>query len=254
MLHYCDKLGEALQSVENGEVVIDMDAVADAVDQAEKPDFYISDERQQRQFVCPHCGESNDILGRFGYCSACGTRNDFAELELDVGSLRERLKNGATPEQAVRDAVALFDSFVAQYAKQLAALVPMRKVRRERLTKQRFQNFGNVCHIFNEWFGVDLSEGMSDDDRDFVALRFHRRHVYEHNGGEADQKYIDDSGDTSVRVKQTIRESLEDAHRLLGLVLKAGRNLHEGFHEIIPPIAKPIDLHQEQLARRSARK
>jgi hypothetical protein len=31
---------------------------------------------------------------------------------------------------------------------------------------------------------------------------FQRRHVYEHNGGEVDEKYLGDSGDTSVRLKQ----------------------------------------------------
>jgi hypothetical protein len=45
---------------------------------------------------------------------------------------------------------------------------------------------------------------------------FMRRHVYEHNGGEVDQQYLDASGDTTVRLKQHIRETREGcspAHR-----------------------------------------
>ena len=57
-------LGQALNSVDDGEVVIDMDAVADAVGQeGEKPSFYVSEESQQRKFICKACEEFNDIFG-----------------------------------------------------------------------------------------------------------------------------------------------------------------------------------------------
>ena len=69
---------------------------------------------------------------------------------------------------------------------------------------------------------------------------FHRRHVYEHNAGEADEKYIAESGDTSVRLKQSLRETQGTAHRIAGLVLKIAKNLHSGFHEIIPVDEGPI--------------
>ena len=72
---------------------------------------------------------------------------------------------------------------------------------------------------------------------------FHRRHVYEHKGGEADAKYIADSGDTSVRPKQALQETQESAHQLAGLMVKIARNLHRGFHEIIPPEGRPIQEH-----------
>ena len=125
----------------------------------------------------------------------------------------------------------------------------MSKARRERLQKRRFQDFHEVCTIFREWFDIEVAAGMDETERVFVARMFHRRHVYEHNGGEVDQKYIDDSGDTSVRPKQMIRESQEDAHRLLGSLVKMGRNLHRGFHELIPPIQDPIREHQAERER-----
>lgn len=74
---------------------------------------------------------------------------------------------------------------------------------------------------------------------------FYRRHVYEHKGGEADEKYIEDSGDTSVRPKQALRENQESAHRIAGLVLKMAGNLHKAFHEILPPEEAPINQYQK---------
>jgi hypothetical protein len=78
---------------------------------------------------------------------------------------------------------------------------------------------------------------------------FMRRHVYEHNGGEVDQQYLDKSGDTTVRLKQHIRETREDAHRLIGLVNKIATNLHNGFHQLLPPRDAPIKAFAEKKAR-----
>jgi hypothetical protein len=82
---------------------------------------------------------------------------------------------------------------------------------------------------------------------------FHRRHVYEHNGGEADEEYIRESGDTEVRPKQALRESQDTVHRLIGLVLKIAANLHHGFHLLIPPLAEPVRWHDERKRRMAER-
>ena len=92
-------------------------------------------------------------------------------------------------------------------------------------------------------FGIDILGGINAEDVSFATLMFHRRHVYEHKGGEADEKYIADSGD-QVRLKQALRETQESAHRTASIVLKVARNLHKGFHEIFPPLEKPIQWHK----------
>ncbi len=245
--HYCDVLTQANEG-DDGDVVIDMDAVADAVDQErEKPAFYVSEQSQQCKYNCAACEEFNDILGRFGYCSLCGTRNDLADFEVvTVPSIRERLKAGAVPQDCVRDAVASYDSFVAQYAKQFATLVPLTDARVNRLTRQRFHDLTDARTIFKNWFDIDLCAGMQNAECRDVELMFHRRHVYEHNGGEVDQKYLDDSGDTTVKLKQAIRESQETAHALLGSLIKMAKNLHKGFHVLFPPVEAPIHAFEEK--------
>ena len=94
-----------------------MDAVADAAGKdGGKPPFYVSEESQQNKFKCAYSGEYNDILGRFGYCSQCGTRNDLIVFEgQTVPTIRERINVGNPPEDCARDVVAAFDSFVLKY-------------------------------------------------------------------------------------------------------------------------------------------
>jgi hypothetical protein len=248
---YCGVLSQALDSKQDGEVVIDMDAVADAVGkEGEKPAFYVSEQSQQRKFTCRTCQEFNDILGRFGYCSLCGTRNDLADFEEQtVPTIRSRLNSGNSPEDCVRDAVASFDSFMAQVAKQLAKMVPLTERRRYRLLTQSFHNLAEIRATFKNWFDIDVCAGMKEDECRVVELMFHRRHVYEHNGGEVDQKYLDNSGDTTVRLKQHIHETQQGAHDLLGSLVKMARNVHGTFHELFPPIPEPIKAFEEEKVR-----
>lgn len=243
---YCALLGRALDSEDDGEYVIDMDAVADAVNsESEKPAFYYSEQKQQNSYSCSACGGFNDILGKFGYCTQCGTRNDLQELtQVTLASIRDRANGAGNYEACVADAVGAFDTFVAQYVRQLLLLVPMRTNRRSRLDGKRFHDLERTTKLLDEIFGIHLLERIDAGDVAFSKLRFHRRHVYEHNGGVADEKYIKDSNDAEVRVGQAIRETQVDVHRLLGLVNKMANNLHEQFHEIFPPDRDLINRYQ----------
>jgi hypothetical protein len=252
---YCDMFVDAMEGGALGDVTIDMDSVAEAAGtEGEKPAFYVSEQSQQHKFNCRACEEFNDIIGRFGFCSACGTRNDLMEFEERiVPAIRDRLNGGATPSDCVRDGVAALDTCIAQYAKALVELVPMIERRKKRLTGARFHDLTEVRKTFLKFFGVDLCVGMKDDEIDFATRMFHRRHVYEHNGGEVDERYLKESGDTTVRLKQHLRETQQDGHRLVNSLVRMARNLHTGFHEIIQPVPAPIQAFEKKKARIASR-
>ena len=56
-----------------------------------------------------------------------------------------------------------------------------------------------------------------------------------------DQHYLELTKDTTVKLKQQIRENLSDVHDTLGSILKMAKNFHSGFHELLPPIYLPVD-------------
>jgi hypothetical protein len=58
-----------------------------------------------------------------------------------------------------------------------------------------------------------------------------------------------DSGDTSVRLKQTIRETQEGVHAFAALVVRMARNLHDGFHDILEPLGELIKRHADETKR-----
>jgi len=228
-----------------------MDEVADAVGkEGEKPAFFVSEKSQQHKFVCKECEEFNDILGRFGYCSCCGTRNDLQDFEdTTIPGIRIRLNAGHAPEDCVRDAVAAFDSFMAQLAAELVKFIPMTGRRKHRLLKQSFHDLADVKQTFAQWFDVDIYVGMKEVECASVARMFQRRHVYEHNAGVVDQGYLDKTQDTSVVLGQRIRETQEGAHDFLNSLVKMARNLHSWFQELFPPLDAPIRAFQEKKSR-----
>ncbi len=245
----CNLTQQAIKSDKDGESVFDMDEVAEAVGKkCEKPKFYYAEQSQQNKYNCSACGLFNDILGRYGYCSSCGTYNGLQELKSDIARLRERIGAGQQYETCSKDVVAAFDSFARQVAKQLTRRIPMTPARRHEWEHKLFHNLRPCAEALETVFDISPFKELTRNDIDFAVLMFHRRHVYEHNGGEVDEKYIRDSGDISVRPKQVIRETSETASKIADLVLRIAQNIHNGFHAIFPPEDRPIRIKQE-LAR-----
>ncbi|WP_152427042.1 hypothetical protein [Paramagnetospirillum caucaseum] len=249
---FCELIESAVNAGESA--TIDMDALADKVgEDTERPRFYYSEVSQQNQFICGACGAWNDVLGRYAYCSSCGTRNDVAELVLAIARIREQVNGGGAPDECVKGAVSAFDTAAKKIADELIRLVPMTTARRNRLKDKRFHDIRARATDINELFGIDVFDGFQQDDIDFTAMMFHRRHIYEHGGGEVDKKYIEESGDISVRPKQTLRETKENVHRLAGLVTKMVRTLHKGFHDIFPAHPTPLKIEAEKQALMKSR-
>lgn len=147
---------------------------------------------------------------------------------------------GVPHEACVRDIVAAFDSSVGRYVGELTRQVPLTQRRINRLENKRFHNLESVAGELKEIFDIDIFDGLTPEDVEFAKRMFPRRRVYEHRAGEADEKYIADSGDTSARPKQALHETQESAHRIAGLVVKMAGNLHHAFHEVLPPEPGPI--------------
>ena len=228
------KVIEATESAEDGDSVIDMDKVADEIqDGKAAPDFYYSETSQQCKFRCEKCRSSNDIIGKFGYCSYCGYRNNLQLLGSDFDEDLSLLDRGA--ENCVKLLVSSFDSCCKDYLASLAQLTPMTPSRRESCERLLFHNAERTPKLVREYFDIRLLKNFEHQEIEILKLMFHRRHVYEHKGGVADQRYLDESGDDSVVIGQSIREVRENVMRLRELLYEMAVNFDEGFHSIFSP-------------------
>jgi DNA-directed RNA polymerase subunit RPC12/RpoP len=254
--HYVGKLIEGCENISpesTTEIVIDMNAVADAVTEKPREDFYYTSTAQQTEFRCTACNSYNDIRGRYGYCASCGYRNTAESQRKALDNVRDQLSKGAiSPMDAVKKAVSEFDSAARDYAEQLKNLVPMKEARRNQLEQLLFHNLDKFDETIKTFFGISLLKGM-DADREFVRKMFFRRHVYEHDGGVATARYVCESGDQEIEEGTLIRETTENAHKLIGLLNRMINTFDADFNEIFPPEQFCIQIEQDRQLRMKKR-
>jgi hypothetical protein len=253
--HYVRTLLNGIDSDQKDlKIEIDMDAVGDAA-ATPKPEFYYAGEQQQTRFSCSECGSWNDIKGQFGYCTACGARNNAQRLADDLAELRVKLNEGTSaPEDALRSAVSKFDSCCRNFVAQLCERVPMTERRRAALEKKLFHGLEDAAETLRGSSDIDIFSSVDPADIAFLRMMFCRRHVFEHDGGQATARYLEESGDTSVTQGTLIRETRENVHRLIGLLNRMAGNFEAGFHALFPLEEKPVARWQERLKARQARR
>jgi hypothetical protein len=249
----CELFRRALEEKKEGQFSIADRKLLEGVEitslDGSPPEFFVEKSRQTK-FSCAACGNHNDILGRYGYCSSCGTRNDVSMFEVDVDANRSALNGGGSATTALKEAVDAFDTVGRNYARQLLGQMPMTPARRAKWERANFAQLADVAADLKSDFDIGVLLGIDAADCRWANLMFHRRHLFTHKGGIVDQKYLDESGDTTVQFGQLVRETKENVHRLLSILVRIARNLHEGFHAIIPVHQEPIRYHQEAEARR----
>ena len=79
--------------------------------------------------------------------------------------------------------------------------------------------------MFMTLCGKGYETWLSPEEMQDMKLLFQRRHILEHNSGIVDQRYIDQSGDTSYNAGQRVVVHERDARRLLAIVQKLGEGL-----------------------------
>lgn len=204
---------------------------------------------QQTEFKCQACNNYNDIRGRYGYCASCGWRNTAFSLKTALERTREQLKNDAiSASEAVKQSVSEFDSAARDFVDQLVVLVPMKESRRKLLEGLLFHNLERFDGLMKSCFDIDLLKGMSDD-REFVLMMFFRRHVYEHDGGVITKRYVENSGDAQAEEGILLRETAENAHKLIGCLNRMIVTLEHDFHEMFERESFCIDIEKERKER-----
>lgn len=233
--HYVATLLGALADLTvDAEVVIDMDEIVESAGSQPPPNFYAAEVSRQCRFTCELCGVANDVLGHFGYCCCCGARNNFALFRTETSRVLAQLASRSAAA-AVKDLVSAYESCGRNYVSSLAQRIPMTGRRTRQAGEIRFHDTTHSARAMVDLFGIDPLKDVSKDQAEFASRMFFRRHVYEHNAGVADQRYLDRSGDTSVIPGQALRETPENATRLGEVLSMMMANIDAGFRDIFPP-------------------
>jgi hypothetical protein len=170
--------------------------------------------------------------------------------------MRERLNGGQSgAAETVRSAVSAYDACCRNIVTQLINRTPMKRGRRADIERLVFHDIENpTITTLKSAFDVDLLRGIDAGDRNFLKMMMARRHVYEHNNGVADARYLAESGDVAWREGDLIRETQGNVHQLIGLLARMAQNVQEDFHEIFPLTEWPVNYHRDSQQRAGARR
>lgn len=227
---------------EGGEsVTIDLDGIASELPQ-NRPSWTPREEQQQFHFVCEKCKTSCDILGEYASCPACGYRNSLvvfkchweeldtefrrADAEIQDRHEREKAWNNLLPRF-----VSAFEAMADDLRDQLLKL-PLTVKRRKEVANLSFQRIIEAEERLRTWFGIEILDGMKQDDGEFLNREFNRRHLIIHRAGRVDDEYLQKTGDTSVKLHQTIRIRSNELARLSELLRQCATNFFDQFASV----------------------
>lgn len=168
-----------------------------------------------RTFACPNGGHRAVIYDLVAFCPYCGPdatppRAVFDDTVAAMGRLLEMVQ--AQPDEARAEITALGGATVL-VERALTNLVAAA----QNLAKQTHARAGrpparqnpwqNVERLQKQWIadmGHDPLAALAPSDVATLRLAFDRRHLLEHNGGVADAKYVEETGDGVVGRKVRI--------------------------------------------------
>jgi Zn finger protein HypA/HybF involved in hydrogenase expression len=153
------------------------------------------------ELVCPSCNFRFQVFGIFGYCPGCRSENLLiydANLDIIKKDILADNNSQRSLRHAYSDLVSTFESF----CNRKAALI----------TKDttRFQMLFETRKFFKDKLGEDILEELDNDKLLSLRRVFQKRHVYEHNHGVINEKYIRVIPEDSHLLNQKAELSLDE--------------------------------------------
>ena len=237
--HFVKEAIKAAESDQN--VSINLDDLANSLPSNTKSPWIYKEEIQQTRVKCVGCNMETDILGEYGICPNCGLHNceniidkKLTEIETRFNEVDETIDDRHEREvewERLLRCVSEFEG-LANELKKFLSLYPLTPKRRADLNSLSFQKILNANERINDWFGFQILEGISEDDRNFINVMFNKRHLFTHKNGRVDQEYLNNTHDTKLRLNELVRFRSKEIKRLLPLIRQMSTNLTKGYLSI----------------------
>lgn len=205
-----------------------------------RPPWFIVENKQQNIYDCPKCQNKFDVLGEYGSCPHCGEENfldllrakmERVKMEMSDQIATKKIAEHDVPANMLNNLVSTFEA-MSNFIKRRLALIPMTPKRRKELEKLSFQRIKKAAESLKAWFGIELFKSLNGEDSNFIHLMFQRRHLFIHNNGQVDEKYLEETNDLKVTLNQILTVCKDEVIRLHGLLDICGKNLFDEYRSI----------------------
>lgn len=191
-------------------------------------------EEWEQDIQCPKCQTRYSIIGSAYFCPCCGfnvIENVFDE-SLDIiikmiDSLPEMeslLAKTNGKDKAVSICRAMLEGSLGDVvsAFQKFAEVKYKTISTKPVRVNDFQIVEKGSKLFKDATGKGYNAWLFDDEIDEMNTMFQKRHVFEHNGGIADNIYLQKSKDNAYSTGQRLVIHKSDTLRLIQIIKKLG--------------------------------
>lgn len=200
------------------------------------PSWVYYEERLQLKVRCSACKCVFDVLGKYACCPYCGTPNYKLTLESELSLIEleatQSVKNSLdVPGELLSKTFGEYESFSNAIKNQLLQL-PATEDRKKEIKKISFQMLDESEKKVDHFFSIKISKGLSSDDLAFLRKMINRRHIIVHNSGIVDEQYLKKTEDSSVRMNERVKISVDDIKKTVRLLKVRGENFFLGWQDI----------------------
>ena len=196
----------------------------------------------RRDITCPNCGLVHAVFGLATWCPDCGSDIFLSHLEKELESIskaisaieqrRKDLGNRVADrdiENSLEDIVSIFEAvlkfIIKRYLLNKGTTVEEVNELIEKRIRNQFQNPTSAMELINEIAGINLFDGIPEQDITFVKTSFVKRRPITHNLGVIDRKYLDRAINGELEGNE-IRITVDEVERLLSLTRTIISNLY----------------------------
>lgn len=134
------------------------------------------------EITCPDCSSSFQVYGIFGYCPICRSES-LMIYDANISIIRNEIAEAKDQNRALRRAYYDLVSTFEDICKKIS--------NRHGLSNTNFQNISDTRqHFLKSPLKIDITAGLNDKERLTLRRVFQKRHVYDHNHGVINEKYI----------------------------------------------------------------
>ncbi|HRU15955.1 MAG TPA: hypothetical protein P5017_09585 [Anaerohalosphaeraceae bacterium] len=212
---------------------------------------YEAAEVMQQVFCCEKCECKYSSIGASFFCPACGHNSIERDFQLSINGVKKMLDSLEDLEASIsrqcgkdlaRDTIrqmleTSLGKLTGAFQRLMEAL--FNKLPEAQHIKQRKNVFQNLNESSDLWNKANCKryEDMLDSSEWYELNRlFQQRHLLSHCDGIIDQRYIDNTGDTTYSVGQKLIVPKASVLRLVELVDKLGEAKRKEIDRIISSV------------------
>lgn len=189
----------------------------------------VIEQEVRRVIPCPACGNRYAVYGASSFCPVCGPRAATETVLEAIAAARASVNLEDTLPEDQREemrAAGVFERFAVDAVKSTVSLfeVYAREQFGERCSKAAeitrgkghvFQRLDDTARLFNDHVGLDLPGLVGPERWKQLQDSFARRHILVHQHGIVDQRFLDRTTNSGLRLGQRLIVTREQALQAL---------------------------------------